>query len=91
MEPGRREDDAIGHGQPRVDAQACREQGEADVQIDDRALLHDGDCAQRLALIPLLEHALEYLVYRERRDEQFAGRFDGPGEKGRVRAIGEVF
>jgi hypothetical protein len=60
------EDHAIGHGQPRVEAQAGGGQGQPHVEIDDRALLHDGDRAQRVALVPLLEHALEHLVDRRR-------------------------
>src|SRR6266545_2219642 len=90
VEPGGGEDHAIGHGEPGIEAEACGGHGESSIEIDDRALLHDGHGAQRVALVALLEHALEHLVDRQRGDHQLVGLLDGRGEEGGVRAIGEV-
>jgi hypothetical protein len=52
VEPRRGEDHAVGHGEPRVEAEAGCGHGESSVEIDDRALLHDRNGAQRVPLRP---------------------------------------
>jgi hypothetical protein len=90
VSPSGRQDNAVRHRKFVPDADARRVQGDARVKVDNRTLLHHGDCLQSVPFICLLKNPLEDLAERQGRNEKVIGLFNCRSKKRSIGPIREV-
>ena len=80
MQARRGKNHAVGQGKLGVNADPRRTQCDAQVEVDHRALLHDGNSAQGAPLVPLLQYSLEHLVDCQQGNDKLIRLLDGASD-----------